>query len=63
MMAKTKRATDEINVYLARIEAFLSVVCENELPKESHAALASSCADCDRIRDHLRIIRNSVDAI
>ena len=62
-MAKTKRATDEINVYLARVEAFLSVVCEGQLPKEAHAALASTKADCDRIRDQLRIIRNAADGV
>lgn len=62
-MAKAKRATDEINVYLARVEAFLSVVCEHQLPKESTDALASARADCDRIRDQLRIIRNAVEAV
>lgn len=62
-MAKTKRATDAINVDLARIEAFLAVVCENQLPKEANDALASAKADCARIRDQLRIIRNAVEAI
>lgn len=59
----TKRATDEINVTLARVESFLTVVCEHQLPKEAHAALASALADCDRIRDRLRIIRNSAEGI
>lgn len=62
-MAKTKRATDEINVHLSRVEAFLSVVCENQLPKEAQDALGSARADCDRIRDRLRIIRNSAEGI
>jgi hypothetical protein len=62
-MGKTKRATDEINLSLARVETFLSVVCEGQLPKEAHAALASAHAECDRIRDRLRIIRNSAEGI
>ncbi len=61
----SKRAIDIINVDLARIETFLSVVCEHRFPEgdPGRDALASASADCDRIRDQLRIIRNAVDGI
>ncbi len=62
-MAKTKRATDEINVYLAGVETFLDVVCDGQLPKHANDALAKARADCERIRDRLRIIRNAVEGV
>lgn len=59
-----KRAIDTINVDLARIETFLSVVCEGRFKDDpGKEALAKATADCDRIRDQLRIIRNAVDGI